>query len=485
MFFDPNLKIDTPAISKIFLAGFIIFGLSLFVTSSAWAGASLYLSPSTGTFTKESTFDVSIFLNTGGQSANAFELTLNFPATKLQVVSPQAGSSVVSIWITQPTFSNSNGTVTLAGGLPSPGINSSGALITTITFRAKGTGPATLSLGDNSKVLANDGAGTNILTSKTQATYTLTLPPPSGPVVTSTTHPDTNVWYNYSAATFKWEPPSSDIVGYSFILDQNPSTIPDKAVNTKITSQSFESLPDGRNYFHLRAQNTDGWGSPTHFLVKIDKTPPAKFTPSLDRIRTTPELGGLLSFSTTDQASGISRYEVRIIDQSKKDQAGLFTEQKSPYKLPQLETGDYQVVVRAYDGAGNMTDGTVTLNVALALNPWDYVINALNLAPASLAPARTIVLLLLAASSGLAIYLWKKRRSSPLYHADRDIRKIEEDLAALTNEEQEVSDLKRKIEVNLKEMESQAQRGKVSPEKHGLLHTISAHLKLRKVKPKR
>ena len=152
-------------------------------------GASLYLSPQTGTFFVGSTFDVSIFVNTGGNNVNAVKVDLKFNQRKLQIASPTAGRSFIAVWISQPTFSNIEGAATFQGGVPSPGINTSSGLVSTITFRAINPGEAAVSILDSSQVLLDDGKGTNILSSVGRGVYTIAIPPPEGPKVFSPTHP--------------------------------------------------------------------------------------------------------------------------------------------------------------------------------------------------------------------------------------------------------------------------------------------------------
>ena len=98
--------------------------------------AKLLLSPSSGTFTVGSTFDVKLFLNTEGQPVNTVSTVLDFPADKLQLVSPTIGQSVISVWTAQPIFNNQTGTIRLTGGIPN-GINVQSGLITSLTFRVK------------------------------------------------------------------------------------------------------------------------------------------------------------------------------------------------------------------------------------------------------------------------------------------------------------------------------------------------------------
>jgi len=97
------------------LLNFVFVFISGLPTMVQAAGASLYLSPNSGTFYVGSTFDVSIFVNTGGEDINAIQADLKFDSKKLQIASPTAGKSFISVWISQPTYSNIEGTAFFQG----------------------------------------------------------------------------------------------------------------------------------------------------------------------------------------------------------------------------------------------------------------------------------------------------------------------------------------------------------------------------------
>ena len=158
----------------LFFAVITIFSPSQ--TNAAEGQASIYLSPSQGSFEVGSTFNVSVYVNTAGQSINAVRLDLDFDANLIQVADPTAGSSFISVWAVPPEYSNQNGTVHLQGGLPTPGINTASGLITTITFRGKGAGTASVDVLETSQVLANDGLGTDILNLTGHGHYQITIP---------------------------------------------------------------------------------------------------------------------------------------------------------------------------------------------------------------------------------------------------------------------------------------------------------------------
>ncbi len=92
------------------------------------------------------------------------------------------------------------------------------------------------------------------------------------------------------------------ITGYSYILDNTPNTIPDNTIDSQLNSQSYKDLKDGLWYFHLKANKGGVWGSTSHFLIRIDNTPPADFKPEANYVLaalSTVERS-LVSFFTTD-----------------------------------------------------------------------------------------------------------------------------------------------------------------------------------------
>lgn len=338
-------------------------GWSLFAWPILAAGATLKVSPSSGSYEVGALVDVAFLLDTGGESVNAVQADIVFPADKLQVVNPVASTSFISIWVTAPTYSNTDGTIHFQGGIPNPGIKTSAGVVSTVTFRIKAAGKAVIKYATSSKVLRNDGEGTNILTATGTAEFTLKLPPPAGPVVTSPTHPDANAWYGNRDIQFQWEA-TDGALGYSYSFDQNSKQDPDETVDTTGTVTSVKATGDGLWYFHIRAQATT-WGGTTVFPVQIDSTPPADFKPELDKKVLTTEEKGTLRWLTTDAASGIDHYEVKQVSLSAAESgiSTLFVEAISPYIIAPLEAGQYEFIVRAIDRAGNTADGSAELRV--------------------------------------------------------------------------------------------------------------------------
>ncbi|MCK5538746.1 MAG: hypothetical protein KAI79_18115 [Bacteroidales bacterium] len=97
---------------------FLIFGLSNSQTANA-ASASLYLTPSSGTYVLGSTFTVTVKVNSDGQSINAAEGTVVYDTERLDVVSISKAGSIFNLWTLDPADTGSS--IGFGGGIPRPG----------------------------------------------------------------------------------------------------------------------------------------------------------------------------------------------------------------------------------------------------------------------------------------------------------------------------------------------------------------------------
>ena len=219
------------------LACVVIF----FGTVTSVHAATISLSPSTGVYSSGSTFTVKVVVNSQGSSINAAEGTLKFNPSELSVVSAGRAGSIFNLWVGEPSFSNSAGTITFSGGLPS-GYTGSAGNIMTVTFRTKGSGAAKITITGGS-VLANDGQGTNVLTSMGGGTYTMqaaTASPepeeviveyvapantPQAPNVSSPTHGDQKKWHTAKEAVLNWDLPNG-VTSVRTLLDSRATAVP-------------------------------------------------------------------------------------------------------------------------------------------------------------------------------------------------------------------------------------------------------------------
>src|SRR4051812_20692477 len=94
------------------------FLLSLFVLPFGAHANTLGLSPDSGSYTVGKTFPVSVYVTSTAQSVNAVSGTLSFPTDKLQVVSISKASSILTLWVSEPSFSNVAGSVSFEGVVP-------------------------------------------------------------------------------------------------------------------------------------------------------------------------------------------------------------------------------------------------------------------------------------------------------------------------------------------------------------------------------
>jgi len=357
---------------------FGIFYISLLFPSLASA-ATFFLSPSTGNFSIGSTFNASILLDTKGESINALEVDLSFPPDMLQVVSPSTGQSIIGVWTATPKFDNIKGTINLQGGIPG-GITAPNALVSTVVFRVKSVGDGLVRFLDDSKVLLNDGLGTNVLKQTANAVYKFRLPPPAGPIVVSSTNPDQTTWYPNRTVSLQFLSEASVVEWYSYILSGDPTTIPDDISEGKKNSVSYTNLTDGIHYFHVKSLRASIWGGVTHFAIKVDSTPPSEFKIDIAPSSKTTSKQPVIQFTTTDMLSGIDHYDLKIIPLSiaSSDEGGsrFFIEAVSPYVPEALELGSYDVIVRVYDKAGNFTEITERLRIT---TPFFFFISSFGI----------------------------------------------------------------------------------------------------------
>ncbi len=341
-------------------------------------------------------------MNTAGNAINAAEGSIVFDPANLQVVSVSKTGSIFTLWANEPSFSNADGTVAFGGGIPNPGYSGSNGRVITINFKAK-TATTVRGYTDvvmvSGAILANDGEGTNILSSLGKANFYLSPSvveptpnpeeqPQASSIIKSSTHPDSSKWYSNNNPTFSWELPDGvDTVSY-LVTDRptsNPGTVPDGLVS----EAKFQGVADGVNYFHLKFRENGVWGSINHFKFQVDTQPPKQFQvlrTDSDPTTREPEI----TFETTDDVSGVNHYEVKIDDGDwatvGKSSAG------KAYRLSTLSPGDHQILVKAVDEAGNSTTASINIKTPGGglLNKFIDMIKGLTKDP--LFPAFLVVL---------------------------------------------------------------------------------------------
>ena len=343
-----------------------LFGVQVFAQvgdADVKTKVEISLSPRAGSFVAGSTFEVPVLINTNNLSINAVDIKVNFDHTKLSVVEPSGGKSVVSFWTESAKYNNLEGTVSYVGTI-NEGLVTESGLIAMITFKALSLGSAVISINPNSQVILDDDLDTKALLDLGRVEYNILIKVSEGVPIFSETHPSENKWYNNNNPVISWGQVDK-ASGFSFILDNKPFTIPDNVADSNENTTSYENLSDGLWYFHVKPLKDGAWGNTGHFMVKIDTAPPASFIPKVNSFSASAILHdrSFVSFFTTDNLSGVDHYEVGTIDNSQPiSDAPVFIEASSPFQVPILEEATLKVIVRAIDRAGNVQEGYVEVD---------------------------------------------------------------------------------------------------------------------------
>lgn len=348
--------------------------LTFFTFAGSLNAASLQLSPNTGVYALGSTFTTKVVVNTSGQPINAAEGSIKYNPQELSVVSIDKTGSIFNLWVTEPTFSNSAGTISFSGGLPS-GYTGSAGTVFNITFRTLIAGPVRISYVGGA-VLANDGKGTNVLESMNGGTYTVqtkvTEPipevieyvapanTPGVPKIVSDSRGESEDWSSIKNVTLKWQLPSG-VTSVRTGLDSSASTIPTKVYENSISQIELSDLEEGISYFHLQFKNEEGWGKVLHYSLKTDTERPESITISLVDSSDSASPVQTLKVEVKDKTSKVIKYKVKI------DSEELFeyldTENSGIIVLPELLPGYHSLIIEAFDQAGNSIVGSAQVTI--------------------------------------------------------------------------------------------------------------------------
>ena len=80
---------------------------------------------------------MNVLVSSADQSMNAASGVISFPQDKLEVASISKTGSIFTLWVQEPTFSNSAGAVTFEGIVLNPGFMGANGKAITINFKVK------------------------------------------------------------------------------------------------------------------------------------------------------------------------------------------------------------------------------------------------------------------------------------------------------------------------------------------------------------
>jgi hypothetical protein len=336
------------------LIGVWILVLGIFIPSLSHA-ALLYSSAANEVTYHNQTFVVDWYLDTQGESINSINLELHFTPDILQVVSAEAPGSDLNLWVKSPEFDNQKGIIDLIGGVAG-GLNTSRMTVFRTTFMAKKTGPAEIYADDSSMVFLNDGLGSSLKLSFMTMNFPIVEGVATNAVsVSSNTQPDETKWYTNNNVELQVNPKLGDIYSYSF--STNPEITPNNKQDDISKKLTFDNLLDGIYYFKLASKSGNGnWQEALVRRFQIDTTPPESFTPVVASDPSVYNGQPFVSFTTSDQTSGIDHYEIRF------GGIGPWTSTKNTsYVVPKFRLSD-KIQVKALDKAGNFQVAEITYN---------------------------------------------------------------------------------------------------------------------------
>lgn len=332
---------------------FVMFIALMLLAGSVQAqssGAStMTLSPERLTAKVGETFDLSVQVHPNGEELDTARAILTFTPTILEVqdvvltgafdrVSP--GNAV----------ENSQGILSY-GGFTLEGPVTESTEFARVTFRVVAQGEGAINVSADSRLISNGEEKINVA-ALGEASVTI-VPEESGISgsvnIESSSHPDQEAWYANPIAELTWSVQGGEVEEYLFALDQSSSTSPTQPLPATTNLYTTQELADGIWYVHVRSIFSNGDLTPTtHRVIRVDRTPPNPLVIDLtsDQILETESLQAF--FGTTDETSGVDRYELSF-------SGSAYAIVESPQTLQAVPPGTYVLQIRAVDQAGNET----------------------------------------------------------------------------------------------------------------------------------
>ncbi|MEK7570084.1 MAG: cohesin domain-containing protein [Patescibacteria group bacterium] len=340
---------------RAFILGLVLLGAAAPVARAAV----LSVQPAKMTAPQDQLAVVEVRLNSGQDVVNAVEGKVSYDPAALEVVEVSKAGSFLTLWVAGPTVDAVAGTVTFTGGVPNGSYVINGRVLS-LVFRPKQLGATSFVLDSiASSVRLNDGLGT-AAELRTEASVVTVGVNDSALSLTSTTHPQEQVWYATNDVHLAWTPTTG--ASYAFILADDPGALPDERFGTAVATTTYANVADGAHYFVLRERlPKDSWRTVAIRRVLVDTTSPEDFTP----VVTSDVVPGkrVLVFQATDVMSAVVRYTVQEGDT-------VTNPATSPYIL-QDQKQQKALLVTAYDAAGNQRQAKIAgVHVAAKRQPY-------------------------------------------------------------------------------------------------------------------
>jgi hypothetical protein len=388
MFLYKNIAQKNNSISRaVFLS---LVSLVVFFTTAIAYAADISLSPTSGTYQVGKTFTVDVSVSNNTEAVNAVSGTLSYPPDLLSIKSFSKSGSVITLWPSEPSYSNADGTFKFEGAILNPGFSEAKGKVISVTFLVKAEGKAALSFSDG-QVLANDGNATNIVNKLGSANYTLTSTSatPATPVSTtsaqttptaqtltiiSSSYPDQSAWYSNKNAAFSWNVPDS-VTAVRTLYSNDAFSVPSKVYTPAIAGKTFTVDSDGVQYMHVQAKTADGWGPIAHYKFQIDTQAPTDLAVTFPEGDSTANPAPIIKVTAYDPLSGVASLDFAIDGEATTtypvNDTGLYT-------LASQESGTHTGIVLVKDKAGNVAKASFTFTTTQIKAPeiTDYTKHA-------------------------------------------------------------------------------------------------------------
>ena len=338
---------------------------------------------------------VGVYAESATVALNAVSGVIAYPQDLLDLVSVSKNQSIISLWVQEPTFSNTSGTVRFEGIVLNPGFIGSNGKIITLTFKVKAKGSASLTFSSGS-MLANDGEGTEVPSVKGKGQFTFTEAPvaqveqivPTAPtqeksnllaalpIITSESNPP-GTWSSKVDGDFIFTVPN-DVEALRLLLDETPSSTPTVLYEPAITSKKLLDIKEGISYLHVQYKNINGWGKMLHYRLQVDTKSPSSLSVEETAI-------GTFKFTAQDDLSSIALYRVQIDGGAvvSFNSDGLYV-----YSVPETLVGEHALTVDVFDKAGNSTSTSRQFSIPVSLQETPQI--PVTVSPVPFSPVHTV-----------------------------------------------------------------------------------------------
>ena len=177
--------------------------------------------------------------------------------------------------------------------------------------------------------------------------------------LTSSTHPNSNVWYSSSTAIFNWTitEEGSGIQNTWYLLNSSATVTNDDVINTGITITSSEvtinEITNNTSYFHLVTRDNSGNTTSATYSLKIDTSTPdiISINGLYNNVWQNVDAGPVISWTDPNSPSNDTFYITN--DGSEPTTANYrYTLTNSSFDLPDQNEDEITIKVRAISGAG-------------------------------------------------------------------------------------------------------------------------------------